>query len=590
MTKKRISYLIVLRKVLWAVICAAPRWIILDGLAMFLSAVCYALSTVAKQQLFDAITEVVNGNLGLNMLFWVSIFVIFFQMANELLNAVCNFTWEPASRAVMGKLKKKIHAKIARIPAKAFENVEILECIKKADMGVGNCYGLYNAMATVLVFYLPYFVVIGIYMWQLEPVLLLALLLIFIPLVLNLFIREKVFSKQIDESVSVQREVDYLETELFSREKLKENRTYGTYSFFKKKYAIAQKKFCKKKWMAVKKTGIIELGLRILTLCGYAGVVYLLLFLVIDGQISIGAFAAIFSSIATFISFMSDAICNYFGNMFENMGALRNYIEFLELPEESTLNKEIYWEKEIKVNQISFSYPGTEIKALDNISFTINSGETVAIVGENGAGKSTLVRILSGILEPDEGEVLVDGANIMNFNMDSRFAFVSAVFQKFIRYQMTLRENVEISNDIEDEERMRMCLEKSEFEMGEFLIDDYDTMLSREFKGVDLSGGQWQRIALARGLYRTNHFIILDEPTAAIDPIEEGILYRKFQDLIKDKMGVIVTHRLGSARIANKIIVLDKGKVIEIGTHKELMALGGKYATLYKKQAEWYQS
>ena len=97
MTKKRISYLIVLRKVLWAVICAAPRWIILDGLAMFLSAVCYALSTVAKQQLFDAITEVVNGNLGLNMLFWVSIFVIFFQMANELLNAVCNFTWEPAS-------------------------------------------------------------------------------------------------------------------------------------------------------------------------------------------------------------------------------------------------------------------------------------------------------------------------------------------------------------------------------------------------------------------------------------------------------------------------------------------------------------
>ena len=200
------------------------------------------------------------------------------------------------------------------------------------------------------------------------------------------------------------------------------------------------------------------------------------------------------------------------------------------------------------------------------------------------------MRILSGILEPDEGEVLVDGANIMNFNMDSRFAFVSAVFQKFIRYQMTLRENVEISNDIEDEERMRMCLEKSEFEMGEFLFDDYDTMLSREFKGVDLSGGQWQRIALARGLYRTNHFIILDEPTAAIDPIEEGILYRKFQDLIKDKMGVIVTHRLGSARIANKIIVLDKGKVIEIGTHKELMALGGKYATLYKKQAEWYQS
>ena len=153
---------------------------------------------------------------------------------------------------------------------------------------------------------------------------------------------------------------------------------------------------------------------------------------------------------------------------------------------------------------------------------------------------------------------------------------------------MSLRENVEISAGDSDFDKMKQCVQNSEFFLDERFENGYDTMLSREFDGIDLSGGQWQRVALARGLYRDSRLILLDEPTSAIDPIEEGKLYRKFQNIIQDKMGVIVTHRLGSARIADRILVLHEGKIVEQGTHDELLRMCGHYARMYKEQAKWY--
>lgn len=333
---------------------------------------------------------------------------------------------------------------------------------------------------------------------------------------------------------------------------------------------------------------MMELGLRSLTLMGYLGVVILLLSSMLDGFISVGAFAAVFSSITTMITFMNDAISNYLANLFDNVGLLKKYLEFFELPEDTDASGEIRWQEKVEVKHISFHYPGTEGNVLEDVSFEIKKGETIAIVGENGAGKSTLVRILSGILKPDQGEVRVDGKDLFSIGGTHRFRNVSGVFQQFIRYQMSLRENVEISGQNSDEENMKDCLAKSEFSLNEKFCEGYDTMLSREFDGIDLSGGQWQRVALARGLYRDSRFILLDEPTSAIDPIEEGILYRKFQKMVQNKMGILVTHRLGSAKIADRIIVLKKGRIVEQGTHKELVHRQGYYYKLFKEQAKWY--
>lgn len=590
MKEKKISYIKVVYKIFVTALFAAPLWIFVDCMAMLLSSVCYAFSTVVKQWLFDTITDVVGGKETYQTLILVTILVVLFQIGNELLNAVCNFTWSPAMKSVVGKLKQKIHKKISRLPGNYFEDVKILECIEKANMGADKCYGLYNSVATIILFYIPYFLVIGVYLWKLKPILTLALGFIFVPLIINLFVRQRIFEKQVDETVPLQREKDYYETEIFSREKLKENRLYGSYSFFKKKYTSVNQEFCKKKWKAIKKAGLIEFVMRMLTLAGYLGVIVLLVLSMMDGSISVGAFAAVFSSITTLISFMNDAIGNHLSTLFDNMGPLKKYLEFFELPEETTEEGRINWENEVRVRNVSFTYPGTDKKVLDNISFDIHKGETIAFVGENGAGKSTLVRILAGILLPDEGEVCVDGENLFDVCPEERFKNTSAVFQKFIKYQMNVRENVNISTDEENDDKLAVCLEKSEFFMDDRFVDGYDTMLSKEFDGLDLSGGQWQRLALARGLYRDSKFMVLDEPTSAIDPIEEGIMYRKFQELIWNKMGVIVTHRLGSTKMADRILVLQGGKLVELGTHTELMEKNGYYAMLYQEQAKWYQN
>lgn len=565
------------------------KWLMLDCGAMLLSSVCYAVSTVVKQWLFDTITDVAAGNTTYRVLIIVTICVVLFQIGNELLNAVCNFTWSPAMKSMVGSLKQKIHRKIARLPGNLFEDVKVLECIEKANMGADKCYSVYNAIATILLFYVPYFIVFGIYLWRLKPILFLTLLFIFLPLVFNLFIRKRILEKQVDETIPLQREKDYYETELFSRETCKENRLYGSYSFFRKKFVSVNTLFCKKKWKSAKKAGGVDLGMRSLTLAGYLGIILLLLYSMMEGSISIGAFAAVFSSITTLITFMNDAIGNHLGSLFDNFGFVKKYLEFFDLPEETSEEGEIGWHDKVEVKHVSFCYPGTDQKVLEDVSFEIQKGETIALVGENGAGKSTLVRILSGVLIPDAGEVLVDGKNLFSVCQEDRFRYVSAVFQQFIKYQMSLRENVEISAQDSDYEKMKHCVQKSEIFLDECFPQGYDTMLSREFDGIDLSGGQWQRVALARGLYRDSRIILLDEPTSAIDPVEEGVLYRKFQKMIQNKMGILVTHRLGSARIADRIVVLKDGKVVEQGTHEALLGRRGHYEKMYQEQAKWYE-
>ena len=228
-------------------------------------------------------------------------------------------------------------------------------------------------------------------------------------------------------------------------------------------------------------------------------------------------------------------------------------------------------------------------KALNDITLTIKKGETVAIVGENGAGKSTLVRVLTGLYTPKLGEVYIGGIDTKLAHSNSIFKKVSGVFQHFQRYKMTLAENVSISDTktMVDTDRVKLSLKESEFNNEKIKLD---TMLSPEFNGVDLSGGQWQRVAIARGIYRKNEFIVLDEPTAAIDPIEEARLYNQFRNLTKGKCAILVTHRLGSVKLAEKIVVMDRGKIKEFGTHEELIAQRGKYYKMWIAQAKWYEN
>lgn len=248
---------------------------------------------------------------------------------------------------------------------------------------------------------------------------------------------------------------------------------------------------------------------------------------------------------------------------------------------------------DIEFQNVSFSYPGTSEPVLKNISFKLHKGENIALVGRNGAGKTTLVKLLTRLYDPDEGEILIGGRNIKEYDPRELREQIGVIFQDYVKYRMTAGENIGIGRVTEIEnrtlidlaahksgaDRIIACLEKG-----------YDAMLGRWFdQGVDLSGGEWQKIALARAFMRDAPILVLDEPTSALDAQAEYDIFHLFRDLTAGRTAIFISHRFGTVRLADRIFVIEQGHIIESGSHQELLDMRGKYAELFNLQAEAYR-
>lgn len=249
---------------------------------------------------------------------------------------------------------------------------------------------------------------------------------------------------------------------------------------------------------------------------------------------------------------------------------------------------------DIEFRDVSFTYPGSVEKALDGVTVRIRQGEKIAVVGANGSGKSTFISLLCGFYRPDSGKVLVGGCDIMkNETLKKLRSSVSAIFQTFCRYQDTLRSNIVLSDSgrvNEDQEILELARSTGAEEAIKGQKNALDEMVGVfSDTGNNLSGGQWQKIAITRALYRKNACVyILDEPTAALDPIGEANIYRNFKQLTGDKTTILISHRLGIAKVVDRILVFNKGRIAEDGSHEELMEKNGLYARMYRAQARWY--
>ncbi len=246
----------------------------------------------------------------------------------------------------------------------------------------------------------------------------------------------------------------------------------------------------------------------------------------------------------------------------------------------------------IEFRNVSFTYPGREKPALDDVSFTIGLGETVAIVGKNGAGKSTIVKLLGRLYDPQEGEILIDGVDVRNYDPSALRAQFGMMFQDYAMYQLPVAENIGVGNV--DRVLDRDAIESAASRGGatgliEGLPDQFDTVLGKWFEdGHQLSGGEWQRIALSRAFMRDAQILILDEPTSALDAEAEHDLFARIKELAEGRMAIFISHRFSTTRRADRILVLENAKLIEDGTHAELMLLRGRYAELFNLQAESY--
>jgi ATP-binding cassette subfamily B protein len=227
------------------------------------------------------------------------------------------------------------------------------------------------------------------------------------------------------------------------------------------------------------------------------------------------------------------------------------------------------------------------------LDFSLGAGEKLALVGENGAGKTTLVKLLARLYDPTEGRILLDGRDLREYNLTELRKNVGVIFQDYIRYQMTVSQNIAVGN-IDEKENSALIETAATKSLADRLIQrlagKYDQALGKRFnQGVELSGGEWQKIALARAYMKEAQLLILDEPTSALDARAEYEVFQRFADLTKVKTAVLISHRFSTVRMADRILVLDKGAMLELGSHKDLLAKGGRYAELFNLQARGYQ-
>ena len=285
------------------------------------------------------------------------------------------------------------------------------------------------------------------------------------------------------------------------------------------------------------------------------------------------------------------------GGMYEDNLYLSNLYEFLEEEVPKRYGRAVKGtnpQDGIRFENVYFTYPGSTKPALKDISLHLKPGEKLAIVGENGSGKTTLIKLLTRLYTPESGRILLDGLNLEEWDLDELRRRIGVIFQNFVRYQFTVGENIGVGDvdKLEDEKAWEIAAEKGMAQpFIERLPDGFTTQLGRWFKsGQELSGGQWQKIALSRAFMRKNaDILVLDEPTSAIDSQAEYEIFDRFRNLTKDKMVFLISHRFSTVRMADKIVVIEHGEVLETGTHEELLRANGRYATLFSLQAQGYR-
>ena len=402
----------------------------------------------------------------------------------------------------------------------------------------------------------------------------------------------RLFRWQVPET----RKRNYLEWLLAREDYVKEVKLYGTGDLFLARYReIFEKLFAEDKLLTLRR-GLWGFLLGALSSLAFYGAYAWIGWSAAMGWITLGGmtmYLMIFKQGQSSIAASLTAI----GKMYEDNLYLSNLYEFLDEKIDTNDGTALSGPNPgdgVRFENVSFAYPGQTIPAVDQISLHLRPGEKLALVGENGSGKTTLIKLLTRLYTPTSGRVLLDGLDLNEWQLDALRQRIGVIFQDFVRYQLKVGENIGVGDvaHIESRDQQQAAAEKG---MAHPFIDSmdngYDTQLGRWFKdGRELSGGQWQKIALSRAFMRTQaDILVLDEPTSAMDAEAEARIFNHFREVTQKQMAILISHRFSTVRMADQIIVLDKGRVIERGSHEDLIQRNGKYAHLFAIQAKGYQ-
>ena len=393
------------------------------------------------------------------------------------------------------------------------------------------------------------------------------------------------------------REMEYINFIGSSDESAKEVRLFDLSDFFISRYKKISGRFYQATRNLELKRSVLGTILTLPGSIGYYIAFFFILKGVLSGAISIGGLTFLIGSIRQ-LGMVSQNVMRRVSMVARGALHLRDFFDFFKIePRYKPTKNPRRFPRPIQhgftFENVGFKYLNSNRWANRHLSFTLHAGEKLALVGENGAGKTTLVKLLVRLYEPTEGRILLDGHDLREYDLGELRSEIGIIFQDYLRYQMTTAENIAMGN-IRQKDNRPLIINSAKQSLANLIIerfpDKYDQMLGRRFnKGVELSGGEWQKIALARAYMRDAQLVILDEPTAALDARAEYEVFERFAELTKDKAAMLISHRFSTVRMANRILVLDKGQVIEIGSHEELLEMGGRYAELFKLQAMGYR-
>lgn len=393
------------------------------------------------------------------------------------------------------------------------------------------------------------------------------------------------------------RELDYIRYVGASDETAKEVKMFDLSGFFIDRFrTLSDRFYSDNKKLAVRRS-MWGTMFAIFGSAGYYAAYLYIIFRTIGGALSIGDLTFLAGSFRQLRSLL-ETVLSRFTTVSQGAIYLKDFFDFFDIRPKSTpvANPKLFPRPIVRgfeFENVGFRYANSDRWATRHLSFTLHAGEKLALVGENGAGKTTLVKLLARLYEPTEGRILLDGRDLREYDLTDLRTQIGVIFQDYLRYQMTVAQNIAVGNIVKKDDR-ELIETSARQSMANLLVERlagrYEQALGRRFNnGVELSGGEWQKIALARAYMRDAQLLILDEPTSALDARAEYEVFQRFAELTKGKSAVLISHRFSTVRMADRILVLDKGEIIETGSHEELLHRNGRYAELFHLQAMGYQ-
>ena len=427
------------------------------------------------------------------------------------------------------------------------------------------------------------------------------LLLVLIACVIPAFIGESHFAflgyALAFRQTPVKRQIDYLRFLGASKDSAKELKLFGLSKFLTDRFKQLSDDIYRQNVALAKRRLVASALLSLLTTIGYYGAYAYVILETVEGKMTVGTLTFLTGAIAG-ASANLQMIFSTFSSIADQSLFLTDLLQFFAVrptvfSKPNALKTPRPISRGIEFRDVSFSYPGSERAILRNLNLVLRPDERIALIGENGEGKTTIVKLLTRLYDPTFGQILLDGLDLRDYDLDDYSSNIAVIFQDFMRYDMTAWENIAVGQ-IGARENLAQVEVAAKKSLAEGVIKKlphgYDQMLGRRFEtGVDLSGGEWQKVALARAYLRDAQILVLDEPTAALDARSEHEVFERFAELTKGKMALLISHRFSTVKMADRIIVLERGVIAEEGRHEQLMAHGGRYAEMFELQASSYR-